>query len=116
MEARTLPSRTAPSHARTALLQIRRFAGRWGLVAVLLAFPIYFLIHDLTVGYAGFAHGHGTTVHDLTYLGTNIVQGISNGAIWAQVAIGYPLVYGIVGLGNCAHAVVFMVGSRRGVS
>src|SRR5438270_10602722 len=107
MEARTLPTRAAPSVFRKALLEIRRFAVRWGLVAVLLAFPIYFAIHDLTVGYGGFAHGHGTKVHDLTYLGTNIVQGISNGSIWALVAIGYTLVYGIIELINFAHGDVF---------
>ena len=94
MEARSLPSRTASSATKTVLLAIRRFAGRWGLVAVLVAFPVYFLVHDLTVGYPGFAHGHGTRVHDLTYLGNNIVLGISNGAIWALIAIGYTLVYG----------------------
>jgi branched-chain amino acid transport system permease protein len=116
MEARSLPSRTPPSFARTALLEIRRFAGRWGLVALLVAFPIFFIVHDLTVGYSGYAHGHGTTVHDLTYVGTNIVQGISNGSIWALVAIGYTLVYGIIELINFAHGDVFMIGSQTAVS
>ena len=37
--------------------------------------------------------------------------GISNGAIWALVAIGYTLVYGIVELINFAHGEVFMIGS-----
>ena len=81
MEARSLPSRTAPSAGRKVLLTLRRVAGRWGLVAVLLAFPIFFAAHDLLAGYGGYAHGHATHIHDLTYLGTNIVEGISNGAI-----------------------------------
>src|ERR1700744_2732427 len=111
MEARSLASRTAPSGGKAVLLKIRTAAGRWGLVALLLAFPIYFLIHDLTTGYPGYAHGHATRIHDLTYLGTNIVQGISNGAIWALIAIGYTLVYGIIELINFAHGDVFMIGS-----
>jgi len=116
MEARSLPSRTASSVGRKTLLKVRRAAGRWGLVALLVAFPLYFLIHDLTTGYPGFAHGHATRIHDLTYLGTNLVQGISNGAIWALIAIGYTLVYGIIELINFAHGDVFMIGSFTGVS
>jgi branched-chain amino acid transport system permease protein len=116
MEARSLPTRAGSSVGRKALLEIRRVAGRWGLVALLVAFPVYFLIHDLTTGYPGFGHGHATRVHDLTYLGTNLVQGISNGAIWALIAIGYTLVYGIIELINFAHGDVFMIGSFTGVS
>src|ERR1700744_1280348 len=116
MEARSLASRTAPSGGKAVLLKIRTAAGRWGLVALLLAFPIYFLIHDLTTGYPGYAHGHATRIHDLTYLGTNIVQGISNGAIWALIAIGYTLVYGIIELINFAHGDGFMIGSFPGGS
>ena len=44
-------------------------------------------------------------------LGENLTAGISNGAIWALVAIGYTLVYGIVELINFAHGEVFMIGS-----
>ncbi len=40
-----------------------------------------------------------------------MIAGISNGAIWALVAIGYTLVYGIVELINFAHGEVFMIGS-----
>jgi branched-chain amino acid transport system permease protein len=40
-----------------------------------------------------------------------LTAGISNGAIWALVAIGYTLVYGIVELINFAHGEVFMIGS-----
>jgi branched-chain amino acid transport system permease protein len=116
MEARTLPTRTAPEVGRKVLLEIRRVVGRWGLVALLLAFPTYLVAHDLFVGYAGYAHGHSITIHDLTYFGTNVVQGISNGAIWALIAIGYTLVYGIIELINFAHGDVFMIGSFTGVS
>jgi branched-chain amino acid transport system permease protein len=40
-----------------------------------------------------------------------VMAGISNGAIWALVAIGYTLVYGIIELINFAHGEVFMIGS-----
>ncbi|TML31580.1 MAG: branched-chain amino acid ABC transporter permease [Actinobacteria bacterium] len=44
-------------------------------------------------------------------LGNIFVAGISNGAIWALVALGYTLVYGIIELINFAHGDVFMIGS-----
>jgi branched-chain amino acid transport system permease protein len=116
MEARSLPSRTGSPVVRKALLATRRAAGKWGLVAVLVAFPLYFAAHDLFQGYGGYANGHATRIHDLTYLGTNIVEGISNGAIWSLIAIGYTLVYGIIELINFAHGDVFMIGSFTGVS
>src|ERR687895_183955 len=47
----------------------------------------------------------------LARLGNNVVDGLSNGAIWALVALGYTLVYGIIELINFAHGDVFMLGS-----
>jgi len=61
--------------------------------------PVAFGIDDL------FTEGN------LTRLGDNFVAGLSNGAIWALVAIGYTLVYGIIELINFAHGEVFMIGS-----
>src|SRR5207302_1065166 len=49
--------------------------------------------------------------HDLNSIGNTLVQGISNGSIWALIAIGYTLVYGIIELINFAHGDVFMIGS-----
>jgi len=40
-------------------------------------------------------------------LGVNFATGLSNGAIWALIAIGYTLVYGIIELINFAHGDVF---------
>jgi branched-chain amino acid transport system permease protein len=95
MEAARLPARA--KSARFAGL--RRFVGQYGLIIVLLILPIVFAIDDLN------------TEGDLSRLGNNIVAGISNGAIWALVAIGYTLVYGIIELINFAHGDVFMIGS-----
>jgi branched-chain amino acid transport system permease protein len=41
----------------------------------------------------------------------NIKTGLSNGTIWALIALGYTLVYGIIELINFAHGEVFMIGS-----
>src|SRR5437016_5573860 len=94
----------------------RRFLGRWGLIAALAALPIFYLVHDLTTGYQlGIVHGHAVIHHDLTRIGLNVVQGLSNGSIWALIAIGYTLVYGIIELINFAHGDVFMIGSFTAV-
>jgi branched-chain amino acid transport system permease protein len=78
---------------------VRNFLGRYGLVVALLALPVYYGVHDLAVD------------GNLTRLGNNVVDGLSNGAIWALIALGYTLVYGIIELINFAHGDVFMVGS-----
>ena len=116
MEAKALAPRAGPQAATALLSAVRRFAGRWGLVAALAALPVYYGIHDVATGYPGFANGHTIVVHNLTYLAGNLVQGISNGAIWALIAIGYTLVYGIIELINFAHGDVFMIGSLTGAS
>jgi branched-chain amino acid transport system permease protein len=81
------------------LSALRSFASRYGLIVVLLALPVAFGASDLI-------HGHG-----LTHIFQNLKDGVSNGAIWALVAIGYTLVYGIIELINFAHGDVFMIGS-----
>ena len=99
------------------LAAVRRFAGRWGLIAALAALPVYYGIHDLVYGYqAGVVAGHAVIHHDLANLGYDVAQGLSNGAIWALIAIGYTLVYGIIELINFAHGDVFMIGSFTSVS
>jgi len=94
------------------LALLRTYIGRWGLIAMLAALPVFYLVRDLTHGYqAGFLHGHPVIQHDLSRIGLNVVQGLSNGAIWSLIAIGYTLVYGIIELINFAHGDVFMIGS-----
>jgi len=53
--------------------------------------------------------------HPTATLG-DIKTGISNGTIWALIALGYTLVYGIIELINFAHGEVFMIGSFVAVS
>jgi branched-chain amino acid transport system permease protein len=98
------------------LVVLRRYVGRWGLIVALAILPVYYGIRDLVHGYnAGFIAGHPAIHHDLTQLGFNFAVGISNGAIWALIAIGYTLVYGIIELINFAHGDVFMIGSFTAV-
>jgi branched-chain amino acid transport system permease protein len=94
MEAATVPAVPAVPGQR-----LREFISKYGLFALLLALPLIFAIKDLS------------TEGDLSRLGNNLIDGLSNGAIWALVAIGYTLVYGIVELINFAHGEVFMMGS-----
>jgi branched-chain amino acid transport system permease protein len=75
------------------------FISKYGLITVLLVLPVAFAIDDLT------------TRGDLTRIGNNLVDGLSNGAIWALIALGYTLVYGIIELINFAHGDLFMIGS-----
>ena len=96
MEAASVPA-TRPAAPGQAL---RDWVGKYGLIVVLLIMPVAFGISDLL-----------SDEGNLSRLGNNLVDGLSNGAIWALVAIGYTMVYGIVELINFAHGEVFMIGS-----
>jgi branched-chain amino acid transport system permease protein len=92
-EASRLPARTNTGD------RIRKYIGEYGLIALLLVMPVVYGIQDIS--------DDGS----LARLGNNIVDGLSNGAIWALIAMGYTLVYGIIELINFAHGEVFMIGS-----
>ncbi len=95
MEAASIPAK----RSRPAGAVLRELASKYGLIALLLALPVIFGIQDLR------------EEGDLSRLGNNLFDGLSNGAIWALVALGYTLVYGIIELINFAHGEVFMIGS-----
>ena len=96
MEAASAPiARSAVRRSDAA----RDLFSKYGLIALLLVLPIYFGIHDLSED------------GNLTRLGNNLVEGLSNGAILALIALGYTLVYGIIELINFAHGEIFMIGS-----
>ena len=82
---------------------VGRFLSRYGLIIVLLVLPVLFGIKDLS------------TEGDLSRLANNLKDGLSNGAIWALIALGYTMVYGIIELINFAHGDVFMIGSFTAV-
>ena len=95
MESASIPAR--PSRPRGEV--VREFVSKYGLIAILLLMPVWFGLKDL--------QDDG----DLGRLATNIKDGLSNGAIWALIAVGYTLVYGIIELINFAHGDLFMLGS-----
>jgi branched-chain amino acid transport system permease protein len=97
MEATTAARQTPIS--RRALEVARRWVERYGLIVVLLILPVVYGIQDL--------RDEG----DLSRLASNLKDGLSNGSIWALIALGYTLVYGIIELINFAHGEVFMIGS-----
>jgi branched-chain amino acid transport system permease protein len=98
VEAASIPARITRGGS-PALAAVRGFLSRYGLIIALLALPAIYGTLDIV-------HGHG-----LSHILENLKDGISNGAIWALVAIGYTLVYGIIELINFAHGDVFMIGS-----
>src|SRR4051812_13233074 len=102
MEAASVPR--PPVRQSKAAAAVRKFLSSYGLIVVLLILPVVYGIQDLS------------NDGNLVRLGQNFKDGISNGAIWALVALGYTLVYGIIELINFAHGDVFMIGSFVSVS
>jgi branched-chain amino acid transport system permease protein len=95
MESASIPAR--PTRPRGEV--VRENISKWGLIFLLVLLPAYYGVKDLT------------DEGDLSRLANNIKDGLSNGAIWALIAIGYTLVYGIIELINFAHGDLFMIGS-----
>jgi branched-chain amino acid transport system permease protein len=48
-------------------------------------------------------------------LGQQLVNGITLGALYALIALGYTMVYGILGLINFAHGEIYMIGAYLGI-
>jgi branched-chain amino acid transport system permease protein len=44
-----------------------------------------------------------------------LIQGLARGAIYALIALGYTMVYGILGMINFAHGEVYMIGMFAGI-
>ena len=102
MEAATTAAERTPIQRR--LIETARvWIDRYGLIAVLLVLPVVYGVQDL--------QNEG----DLSRLASNLKDGLSNGAIWALIALGYTLVYGIIQLINFAHGELFMIGSFTAV-
>ena len=95
MEAASIPETSAGAPPRNPIAQRLSDNLLWVLLLVAL---IYF-----------FAQDPKQTLDD-------VKTGLSNGTIWALIALGYTLVYGIIELINFAHGEVFMIGSFVSVS
>lgn len=48
---------------------------------------------------------------DFQYFIELVFGGLTRGSIYALIALGYTLVYGIIGLINFAHGEIYMVGA-----
>src|SRR5574337_1129345 len=44
-----------------------------------------------------------------------LVNGLTLGSVYALIALGYTMVYGIIGLINFAHGEIYMLGAYMGV-
>ncbi|HMX54367.1 MAG TPA: branched-chain amino acid ABC transporter permease LivH, partial [Plasticicumulans sp.] len=51
----------------------------------------------------------------LPQLTQQLINGLSLGSIYALIAIGYTMVYGIIGMINFAHGEIYMIGAYVGV-
>ena len=91
----------APSTAARIWASTRDFLEEYGLIVLLLVMPVAYGIHDIAED------------GSLTHLAINLKDGLSNGAIYAIIALGYTLVYGIVELINFAHGDLFMIGTAK---
>src|SRR3954453_14563083 len=98
MASQSVPRAPAPGPTGGADA-VRSWFSKYGLIILLAAVPVYYGIRDLSDD------------GNLVRLGDNLVDGLSNGAIYALIALGYPLVYGIIELINFAHGDVFMIGT-----
>ena len=50
------------------------------------------------------------TVESSSTLTEILISGVSRGAVYALVALGYTMVYGVLGMINFAHGEIFMIG------
>src|SRR5215210_7264612 len=55
-------------------------------------------------------------MHEAEILAQVLILGLANGALFALIALGYTLVYGIVELINFAHGEVYMIGTFTALS
>ncbi|MGF1611637.1 MAG: branched-chain amino acid ABC transporter permease LivH [Kiloniellales bacterium] len=49
--------------------------------------------------------------HTFEYFVNQLINGVTLGAIYGLIAIGYTMVYGIIGMINFAHGEIFMIGA-----
>ncbi len=54
---------------------------------------------------------HGGRGGRMEYFAQQLINGVTLGSIYGLIAIGYTMVYGIIGMINFAHGDVFMIGS-----
>src|SRR5690242_6896469 len=91
------------TRTRRAPSQVGRSAVRWGLVLVVCG-------GALAIGIAS-----GVCEQNLSTWVRLATTGITLGALYAMIALGYTMVYGVLQLLNFAHSELFMVGTFAGL-
>jgi len=81
-------TRIVRSRTRAALL-LRTVWGLGALVIALLALPVSTACTTSSAGINRVAQRTPIIHHDLSSWASNVLEGLSNGAIWALIAIGY---------------------------
>src|SRR2546421_12754037 len=51
----------------------------------------------------------------MAYFLQQLINGLTLGSIYGLIAIGYTMVYGILGMINFAHGEIYMIGSYAGI-
>ena len=98
--------------AATPVGRRRISAGRWNtLIGVVVALAVAYVI--ILVGVVSQTHASQnlTTADALTQAQAQFINAVTIGAIYALIALGYTMVYGIIELINFAHGEIFMCGS-----
>src|SRR5579862_4971575 len=96
-EASKTPMASQASTAVPGLRALRRPSLTTPFALILVGLIVFWLIENLV-----------RTPSDFY---ANLIFGVTNGLLYALIAIGYTLVYGILELINFAHGDVFMLGS-----
>src|SRR5690606_26318531 len=95
----TGPRDPAPVRARCGIFP--RSAGLRDTCAVVTRRPIWLISRN----------GGRTGGARMEYFLQQLINGMTLGAIYGLIAIGYTMVYGIIGMINFAHGDIFMVGA-----
>jgi branched-chain amino acid transport system permease protein len=97
-------SRSAPTLADVQLSWFERLPWRAIVITVLTIALVAIVI-------VGTVKTLGLGIYDGPFWGEQVVAGLAQGAIYALIALGYSLVYGILRMINFAHGEVFMIGA-----
>ena len=62
-------------------------------------------------GWRGWASPKGPGFRRMEYFLQQLINGVTLGAIYGLIAIGYTMVYGIIGMINFAHGEIYMIGA-----
>ena len=108
----------APQKRRRRLEWVDRFVRymRWAFIIVITVGLTAFVAQqiDPNNAFARWANPGASALSGQQLEGL-LVSGISQGAMYGLIALGYSMVYGVLGFINFAHGEVFMVGAMTGM-